>query len=38
MKPLPPPYYLWLVAVLTGYGVLVQSVKGWYIRRYHSWL
>jgi Mg2+-importing ATPase len=38
MKPLPPLYYLWLVGVLVGYGVLVQGVKGWYIRRYHSWL
>jgi Mg2+-importing ATPase len=38
MKALPPLYYLWLVGVLIGYGLLVQGVKGWYIRRYHSWL
>ena len=38
MKPLPALYYLWLVGVLVGYGLLVQTVKGWYIRRYNSWL
>lgn len=38
MKPLPGLYYLWLLGVLVGYGLLVQTVKGWYIRRYQSWL
>ena len=38
MKPLPALYYLWLIGVLLGYGLLVQTVKGWYIRRYNSWL
>jgi Mg2+-importing ATPase len=38
MKPLPGLYYLWLVAVLLGYGLLVQTVKGWYMRRYNAWL
>jgi Mg2+-importing ATPase len=38
MKPLPGFYYLWLLGVLVGYGFLVQTVKGWYIRRYQSWL
>jgi Mg2+-importing ATPase len=38
MKPLPALYYLWLVGVLVGYGLLVQTVKGWYIRRYKGWL
>lgn len=38
MKPLPALYYLWLVGVLVGYGLLVQAVKGWYIRRYKGWL
>jgi Mg2+-importing ATPase len=36
--PLPASYFGWLFAFLLSYGVLTQLVKGWYIRRFRSWL
>jgi Mg2+-importing ATPase len=38
LVPLPGSYFLWLVAILLGYAALMQLVKGWYIRRFGSWL
>ncbi|MGW2483562.1 magnesium-translocating P-type ATPase [Streptomyces sp. NPDC001571] len=36
--PVPMGYFPWLVGVLLAYCTLTQLVKGWYIRRYNSWL
>ena len=38
LEPLPASYFLWLVAILFSYAALTQIVKGWYIRRFGSWL
>ena len=34
LQALPLMYFPWLVAMLVGYAVLTQTVKGWYARRY----
>ena len=34
LQALPLMYFPWLVAMLLGYAVLTQAVKGWYTRRY----
>ncbi|HEY0211769.1 MAG TPA: magnesium-translocating P-type ATPase [Acerihabitans sp.] len=34
LQALPGGYWPWLVAILAGYMALVQSVKGWFVRRY----
>ncbi|MDD2415037.1 MAG: hypothetical protein PHI94_07725, partial [Eubacteriaceae bacterium] len=38
LHPLPAVYFLWLALILSGYMVLVNVVKKYYIRRYHEWL
>jgi Mg2+-importing ATPase len=38
MEPLPWTYFPFLVVVLVSYTLLTQLVKGWYIRRFNSWL
>jgi Mg2+-importing ATPase len=38
LQPLPLPYFVWLLAILGGYLALTQLMKGWYIRRFGSWL
>jgi Mg2+-importing ATPase len=38
LVPLPGRYFLWLAAILLGYSVLTQIVKGWYVRRFQAWL
>lgn len=38
LQALPHGYFLWLVAILAGYFVLVQSAKVWYVRRFKAWL
>ncbi|MFI5310682.1 MAG: magnesium-translocating P-type ATPase [Gemmatimonadales bacterium] len=35
---LPASYFAWLLAILLAYAALVQVVKGWYIRRFDTWL
>lgn len=35
---LPGSYFIFLVATLLCYCVLTQVIKGWYIRKFHSWL
>ena len=35
---LPLSYFFWLLLTLFSYFVLVQFVKNWYVRKYHSWL
>ncbi|MNW02681.1 Magnesium-transporting ATPase, P-type 1 [compost metagenome] len=34
LQALPLGYFPWLVLILTGYMVLTQCVKGWFVRRY----
>ncbi|WP_413739934.1 magnesium-translocating P-type ATPase [Sodalis sp. RH14] len=34
LQALPGGYWPWLVAILAGYMALVQSMKGWFVRRY----
>ena len=34
LQALPLSYFPWLVAILAGYMVLTQMVKGFYARRY----
>ncbi len=38
LMPLPASYFGWLFVFLLSYGILTQIVKGWYIRRFRSWL
>jgi Mg2+-importing ATPase len=38
LEPLPASYFAWLAAILLGYSVLTQLVKGWYIRKFETWL
>jgi P-type Mg2+ transporter len=38
LEPLPSGYFAWLVLILLSYSALTQLVKGWYIRRFGSWL
>jgi len=34
LQALPLSYFPWLIAILAGYMVLTQCVKGWFVRRY----
>jgi len=34
----PPTFLLFLGAILIGYTALTQLVKGWYVRRFGTWL
>lgn len=38
LQALPHGYFLWLLAILAGYFVLVQAAKVWFVRRFKSWL
>ena len=38
LEPLAGSYFLWLFAILLTYSVLTQMVKGWYIRKFATWL
>jgi len=38
LVPLPGSYFLSLAGILLSYSVLTQIVKGWYVRRFGSWL
>ncbi len=38
LQPLPASYFAWLFVMLLSYGALVQVVKGWYIRKFATWL
>lgn len=38
LVPLPWSYFPWLIAILSGYCLLTQTIKNWYIRKYHRWL
>ncbi len=38
LVPLPASYFAYLLAILTGYCLLVTAMKGWYIKRFGQWL
>ena len=38
LVPLPASYFAWLAAILLSYSLLTQAMKGWYIRRFGTWL
>ncbi len=38
MQPLPLNYFPYLIGILTGYCVLTQLVKQWFIRKFGQWL
>ena len=38
LEALPGSYFVWLAAILLSYSLLTQMVKGWYIRRFGTWL
>jgi len=38
MQSLPGAYFLWLLLILISYMLLSQLIKGWYIKRFKSWL
>jgi Mg2+-importing ATPase len=38
MQPLPFSYFPWLIGILTGYCVLTQLVKTWFIKKFNQWL
>jgi len=38
LVPLPWSYFPWLAGTLLAYALLTQTVKLWYIRRFHQWL
>ena len=38
MTRLPGSYFVWLFGILLGYSALTQVVKGWYIRKFGTWL
>jgi Mg2+-importing ATPase len=38
LEPLPASYFAWLFAILLSYSLLTQLMKGWFIRRFASWL
>ncbi|MDH5031881.1 magnesium-translocating P-type ATPase [Chryseobacterium cucumeris] len=38
MQPLPLSYFPYLIGILTGYCVLTQFVKQWFIRKFGQWL
>jgi Mg2+-importing ATPase len=38
LAPLPGRYFLWLTLTLLCYCGLTQTVKRWYMSRFHQWL
>lgn len=36
--PLPASYFVYFVLTVVAYCLLIQAVKGWYVRRYGTWL
>jgi Mg2+-importing ATPase len=38
LSALPASYFAWLAVILLCYSALTQLVKGWYIRRFGTWL
>ena len=38
LEALPFSYFGWLLVMLLSYAAIVQTVKGWYLRRFGTWL
>lgn len=38
LQSLPVSYFPWLIAILLSYCLLTQTIKSWFIRRFHQWL
>ena len=38
LTPLPAQYFIYLLAILLGYCLLVTAMKKWYIKRFGQWL
>jgi Mg2+-importing ATPase len=38
LTPLPAGYFVWLLLILLSYSALTQLIKGWYVRRFKTWL
>lgn len=38
MQPLPLAYFPYLIGILTGYCILTQFVKQWFIKKFGQWL
>ncbi|MFT4222043.1 magnesium-translocating P-type ATPase [Dysgonomonas sp.] len=38
LVPLPWSYFPWLIGILLVYCLLTQTMKNWYIHKYHRWL
>jgi len=38
LTPLPAGYFAWVAGILLCYSALTQVVKGWYIRKFGTWL
>ena len=38
LRPLPGSFFAWLAAILLAYVLITLVVKGWYIRRFSTWL
>jgi Mg2+-importing ATPase len=38
MVPLPSAYFPWLIGILLTYCLLTQSIKNWFINKFHQWL
>ena len=36
--PLPAEYFAWLLATLLTYSLMTQTMKVWFVRKYHAWL
>ena len=38
LEPLPAAYFPWLLGILISYCSLTQWMKGWFIKKYNTWL
>lgn len=38
MQPLPWRYFSWLIIILVSYCVIIQFIKGWFIKKFNQWL
>lgn len=38
LQPLPISYFVWLTGILTGYCILTQIIKTWFIKKFNQWL
>ena len=38
LEALPGAYFAWLLVIMLGYVALTQVMKGWYLRKFQTWL